>query len=290
MGLSAKIVGICKGVLESLGITSGGVYTSASSAPTLTGTTALIVGDATTSGVRLDLESGDLAVREGDDSAYANARALALMVGSTQDVGLGRLSAGIAKVTDGSTGLGKLQVANGTGALPAITGADLDSGIAFEIVGGGVSIASNGGEKLRVEPTQVSVYVSLTSNGSTIYGFRRAPWPYTADQALTSGQHSFSTMSNAGASGEVIMTLPGAVAGTEMRFIVEAAQYLRVKAATGDLIRGTRNANVVAGTIESSATAGYWRSNVAGAWIQVEGVDATTWQVVGIGGTWTIDS
>ena len=97
-------------------------------------------------------------------------------------------------------------------------------------------------------------------------------------------------MSNSGAAGEVIMTLPTAIAGSEHRFIVEAAQYLRVKAATGDLIRGTRNANVVAGTIESSATAGYWRSNVAGAWIQVEGVDATTWQVVGIGGTWTIDS
>jgi len=33
--------------------------------------TAVIIGAATTSGVRLDLESGTLAVREGDDSAYA---------------------------------------------------------------------------------------------------------------------------------------------------------------------------------------------------------------------------
>lgn len=45
--------------------------TSSTSSATYTVTDALILGAATTSGVRLDLESGALAVREGDDSAYA---------------------------------------------------------------------------------------------------------------------------------------------------------------------------------------------------------------------------
>lgn len=45
--------------------------TSSTSSATYTVTDALIIGAATTSGVRLDLESGTLAVREGDDSAYA---------------------------------------------------------------------------------------------------------------------------------------------------------------------------------------------------------------------------
>ena len=211
-------------------------------------------------------------------------------------MGLSAKIVGICKTLLAASGISssststQLRVADGTAALPAITGSDLDTGVFFGIASGGVSLASNGGEKVRVEPTAFSVYVTLTSNSQAIYGFRRAPWVYTADQALTSGQHSFSTMNNSAAAGEVIMTLPTAVAGVEHRFIVEAAQYLRVKAATGDLIRGTRAANVVAGTVESSATAGYWRSNAPGAWIQVEAVDATTWQVVGIGGTWTIDS
>lgn len=49
--------------------------------------TALIVGTADTSGVRLDLESGVLAVREGDDSAYASVKALTLESTTTATVG-----------------------------------------------------------------------------------------------------------------------------------------------------------------------------------------------------------
>ena len=40
------------------------------SATVVTATTAFVLGAATTSGIRLDLETGVLAVREGDDSAY----------------------------------------------------------------------------------------------------------------------------------------------------------------------------------------------------------------------------
>lgn len=45
--------------------------------------TAFIFGAESTSGVRLDLESGDLAVREGDDSGYANLKVNDLTVAGT---------------------------------------------------------------------------------------------------------------------------------------------------------------------------------------------------------------
>ena len=45
-------------------------------AATWTAVTAFILGTADTAGVRLDLESGTMAVREGDDSAYAPMKAL----------------------------------------------------------------------------------------------------------------------------------------------------------------------------------------------------------------------
>lgn len=53
-------------LIRALSVQSG----TAASFTTLTASTALIVGTADTSGARLDLESGALAVREGDDSGY----------------------------------------------------------------------------------------------------------------------------------------------------------------------------------------------------------------------------
>ena len=49
--------------------------------------TSLIIGAATTSGIRLDLESGTLAVREGDDTAYGPVKALTLESTTTATVG-----------------------------------------------------------------------------------------------------------------------------------------------------------------------------------------------------------
>lgn len=68
MATTGKVVALIKG----LAVTQGSAITATTvSGTTITADTALIVGAATTSGVRIDLESGVLAVREGDDSAYA---------------------------------------------------------------------------------------------------------------------------------------------------------------------------------------------------------------------------
>ena len=131
------IMAFTPALIRALAVTSGG------SAASLTCTDALILGAATTSGVRLDLESGVLAVREGDDSSAASLRAYVIWAGNAadnsaclngatgvlgmrstgavkftsttdgdpstgHDTGLARSAAGVVKVTDGSTGGGTL--------------------------------------------------------------------------------------------------------------------------------------------------------------------------------------
>ncbi len=66
---------------------TGTVSTLPISFPTITATTAFVLGAATTAGVRLDLETGVLAVREGDDSAYGDLKARTLE--STTSIGAG---------------------------------------------------------------------------------------------------------------------------------------------------------------------------------------------------------
>lgn len=73
-------------------------------------TTALILGAATTSGVRLVLESGVLAVREGDDSAYAPLRVFSLGVGTGTSANSGDINC--SQITASSWFNG-----NGTGAF-----------------------------------------------------------------------------------------------------------------------------------------------------------------------------
>ena len=104
----------------------------------------------------------------------------------------------------------------------------------------------------------------------------------TADYAGPTAVESRTCYTNSGAGGAINITLLTAVAGYEYEFVVEANQYLKITAATGDLIR--------LGTGGSSATGGYIRSTTVGAMVRIKAIDATTWQAVSIEGTWTIDS
>jgi hypothetical protein len=144
-----------------------------------------------------------------------------------------------------------------------------------------VSLAANGAAILNGS-TGI-----LDANGSTLRGWLFGWNDRTIDVTLSGTTFCNYVQTNAGASGEVIITLPTASTAYHIIFIVDAAQYLRVKAATGDLIRGDLAQD---GTIVSSAVAGYWRSNEPGAFLKLIAISATTWQVVGIGGTWTVDS
>jgi hypothetical protein len=103
---------------------------------------------------------------------------------------------------------------------------------------------------------------------------------YTADHTLTTPEVG-SSFTNTGAAGEVIFTLPASpVIGYRYKFFVNAAQYLRVKANTGQTIFSGGN---------QTASAGYARSNARGAQLEVVAIDSTTWLVRGPTGSWNLD-
>lgn len=219
--LQAFLMGVFGGAVSGQGATTGQALVkqaNGSWAPgtvgggaTVTASEAFILGAATTAGVRLDLESGVLAVREGDDSAYADLRVNGLNVG-----------AGIS--VDGNL--------SGSGTL----GSFLTQVIAMT--------ASDG-----IGPSGTGGYMGA--------------------------------FTNEGAAGEVILTLQPAAAGMRFSFVVQAAQYLRVKASAGDTVR-------VAGT--ASASGGYARNNTVGSSIEFLAINATEWVAVQTVGTWTVDS
>lgn len=162
------------------------------SSATYTVTDALVIGAATTSGVRLDLESGVLAVREGDDSDYAQMRAYSLSiyeltgasshrtflgsgiggytgatvasdaqyafdstvnVGGGRDAGLARDSAAQVVVTDGSTGVGNLR------ATALVVGTADTSGVRLEVNSGLLDVREgddSGAADLRAANLQAS--------------------------------------------------------------------------------------------------------------------------------------
>lgn len=103
---------------------------------------------------------------------------------------------------------------------------------------------------------------------------------FTGNDTLTAAE-SGKTCTNAGASGAIELTLPTAATGLTFSFVVSAAQYLRINFAAGD------NGRYLATT---SATAGYFRANVAGNFVSLIAIDATTWQVTSLDGTWTVDA
>lgn len=189
--------------LGSLTTAAGETVTS----PTVLASTALVVGSADTSGVRMDLSSGNVEFREGDDSGY--------------------------------------------------TGINC----------GGVFISAG----------------SLNLNGAAnIAGFNLLTEAKTSDATLASTQ-SGRIQTNEGAAGAVNLTLPTATAtsGYLIEAVVQANQYLRFTAATGDTIRD--GATV-------SAAAGYIRSTTVGSTIRLYCINATEWIVLSKTGTWTVDS
>lgn len=103
---------------------------------------------------------------------------------------------------------------------------------------------------------------------------------FTSNDVLTAAE-SGKLCTNDGAGGAIELTLPSAAAGLTFSFVVDVAQYLRINFATGD------NGRYLATT---SATAGYFRSNVAGNTITMVAIDATTWQVVSLDGSWSVDA
>ena len=133
----------------------------------------------------------------------------------------------------------------------------------------------------------VAVIGSSTLSGqglSALQGFRSRVYTYTggvgAPASLTASQ-SGCTISNEGATAQVYVTLPTAVAGYRFRFVLQDANGIHVTAASGDTIR------VLSLT---SATAGYAQSTTIGSVLTLEAINATEWVAVSAVGTWSVDS
>ena len=223
------------------------------SSATYTVTDALILGAASPSGVRLDLETGALAVREGDDSAYA------------------------------PVNCGVLTVPDGTAGAPAIKGTDADTGLVFG--SGTLDFSVNGTSRVGLTATTMYVNLSVVGNPNVpINNFINRVSAKTSDATVfgnSTNDGPMTVFTNEGASGAINLTLTNAASGLHGKGIVQAAQYLRFTAASGDTIRD-------GGTV--SASGGYIRSNVVGSTICLQAINATEWIVVSKTGTWTVDS
>ncbi len=86
---------------------------------------------------------------------------------------------------------------------------------------------------------------------------------------------------NIGAPGDIVLTLPPAEEGLHYGFLVVAASYVKIQAVGGD---------VISRSVETSAPAGYIRSNIPYAFLTIESHSAGTWIVSSQVGTWSIDS
>lgn len=180
----------------------------------------------------------------------------------------------------------RVKTGDGTAAAPALTGADTDSGIAF---GANQTILAAAGAA-RVACQEFAINFTGAPSyfgGQALDGFKRTVLASTSSATLNASTDLAEVRTNTGAGAEVILSLPTAAAGLTYEVVVNAAQYLQIKASTGDVIRADPNRD---GTFSTSADAGYIRSNVAGSTLRIVAIDATTWQVMSETGAWIIDS
>jgi hypothetical protein len=234
------------------------------------------------------------------------------------DVGLERVSAGVVEVTNGSTGSGQLNVgANtkltttqviapaGSAGTPGLAGAgDLDTGWLFP---GTDTIQGTFGASNAIQMAYNYIWLGRNDSAYTLgesmdaglgwlaAGVLRAAaglsglgalsagqWvlPRTADLALTSA-HSGACITNTGAVGQVILTLPAATltngVGPTYLVCVRAAQNIRIVAAGTDVINLPLAASAAGGRIDSATArstirlfvseAGFWDSISSGTWV-----------------------
>jgi hypothetical protein len=175
---------------------------------------------------------------------------------------------------------------DGGATSPALRGVDTDSGIYF--AANTVGITANNAAKVSVESTAIRLLVLTALDGNVLRGNLQTVTNHSANASLNTSTMAATHLTNSGASGAINLALPGAVAGVSYFASVETNQYLRFTAATGDVISGFLSGT--SGTITTSATAGFIRSTTVGSTLHLRAMDGTTWRIVGITGTWVIDS
>lgn len=200
------------------------------------------------------------------------------------DTGLARAAAGVINVTDGSTGGGRVRVADGSLASPAYSFInDTDTGIYGD--GGKLRLVIDGNQKLYVDAAEVIVLATAAlrtlNTTPALYGFKVSLEANTAGSGtpnvLEAGE-TMSALTNEGATAKNYHTLPSAVAGYRFTFIVQDADGMRIVANTDDTIRVIDKV---------TAAAGYIESTTIGSTVTLVSINAVEWYAVAITGVWT---
>jgi hypothetical protein len=167
--------------------------------------------------------------------------------------------------TNANTGSATLNI-NGAGALAikknnvALVANDITAGQTLIVIYDGTEF------ELISDNRETTAYISPTVTA------------ITASATLTADGRTYT---NEAAAGQVIGTLPTAVAGLEVEVIVQAAQNFRILTASGDTIRlGNR----------VTKTAGYIESTTIGDMVKLRAINATEWLAVDGVGTWTVET
>lgn len=126
--------------------------------------------------------------------------------------------------------------------------------------------------------------MAIISGGLIIEGAQRrtnygAVEAHTADDTLLSSE-SGTTHTNAGASGAIVLTLPAATVGLTFRFVVRAAQELRIDPAGSETIS-------LPSTGVPGAGGAYLTANAIGEAVELFCDTAGTWTAGFFTGTWT---
>ena len=126
--------------------------------------------------------------------------------------------------------------------------------------------------------------MAIISGGVIIEGAQRrtdygSVEAHTADDTLTAAE-SGTTHTNAGASGAIALVLPPATVGLTYRFVVRAAQELRIDP------DGTETISLPSTGVPGAAGA-YLTANAIGESVELVCDTAGTWAVLGYTGTWT---
>lgn len=109
---------------------------------------------------------------------------------------------------------------------------------------------------------------------------KRAVFIKTANYTVVADDDNGKTFSNEGASGAITFALPAATVGQWYRFVVMAAQELRIDP------NGTETIALPSTGAQGSAGA-YITADAAGENVTIQCVKAGQWQVMGYIGTWT---
>lgn len=186
-------------------------------------------------------------------------------------------------------GTGQVVVPNGLQASPSVVFAgSLGTGI-YASAAGALDFATESLSRAYVNSSGLVMRADYGITGTTtsvLTGFNRLVQLRTNGSGspldMSSGTYGYTVQTNEGATAEVYVTLPPALSGTSISFVVQDADGIRITAAAGDTIRP------IAGTA-ASATGGFIRCATQGAFITLIAINVTEWVAIGSAGTWTID-